>query len=484
MTPDGPASGRTKDALRALQAAIASMPARSEGKLKLERHVETIEAAPAAPSPDASYLDGVRRRLLDASRQAGGLEASAAARDLRDAPWLMWSTRNPLIGLPGLLEAVGLLACRRYAAASGLINAWLLHFSPGGARIEETGHLIRRVLAENADRRLVRWREADRAFKLFDARHGPSLVAAAVLKAQAPLAAVLTATGLDDPSCAVSGYARAAFSQALDQVRDVLAATDGSSAFARFKTFAAPGDVLRFRDRPMTHALVRSVLTPWIHGRAPNDGLRSEVQGFLLRHLRDPRTRFEAWPDRREPETRLMLGWLARASFQAFSDLIDEYSSDDQWDYRKAFWAAYLDRIDDKDVWLALGGHIHDSASAVRDLNGAFARLRGAGDRDSILLIRFGKTIFCEWSNVGKLRAWPDDWNTGPAMFAGEYRRASVRDASLPFPAASKVGHPGASDGDGLRHDSPQRGYWQSSAAEFIRIRTGISLGPQHWMPK
>ena len=178
-----------------------------------------------------------------------------------------------------------------------------------------------------------------------------------------------------------------------------------------------------------------------------------------------------------------MRRWLARASLKAFFELIADHALDAHWKYREAFWSACLNRGGIDDAWLALGSRVHADASAVRELDGAYARLDGAGDQ-SILLLKVKNTVFCEWSHNGKLRAWPDDWKSAPRLNQRSYSRKDVTQSGLPFPRNLQFGSNGSADGAGLSHFGSDRSYWQGSAAELLARRAGINLAPSDWMPR
>jgi hypothetical protein len=391
-----------------------------------------------------------------------------------------------------LLPAVYSQALQSGPTRRNLIDAWLLGFSPNAPMIEEAGIAIRRLLAASADARLDLWRAADRRVELFDARYGPRRTAEWLVNGPETLTEVLRPTGLDDPQRSVGGYARAVQDEVLALVPAALRSDASDVALGRILAFLAPDQALRFPEPQARGEVARGLLSAWLSdGQEPDSALRDSVRNFLLKHVRDPRTHGENWKSAGKDAIALMRRWLARASFKAFFDLISEHASDRQWRYREAFWSAYLERGIVDDVWLALGSQIHASARAVRELNGAYARLEGTGGTHSILLIEVGDVVLCEWSNVGKLRAWPKEWKNTPRLGLQRYSRNDVMGKGLPFPPSRPerprwppVNAKGAPDGNGLSHVQPEHGYWQSSAAEFLARRTGIHLTAADWLPR
>ena len=75
-----------------------------------------------------------------------------------------------------------------------------------------------------------------------------------------------------------------------------------------------------------------------------------------------------------------MRRWLTRASLDLFFKLIDRHALDAQWRYRHAFWLGYLEIGAIADAWLALGSQAFNEAGAIRELGGAYGKLKG-GDQ-------------------------------------------------------------------------------------------------------
>lgn len=478
-----------RQALDALRATVELLPRAAklppvQASAQMLESLAARDAAPALPAGDV--LLAVRRRLLQAERTTAGI-AAAAARDLRDAPWLMWSETEPIAGWRGLLEAVLRLGEHRAAVRRSLIEGWIKGFSTGAPRIAEAGHGIRRLLAKADDPRLETWRAADGWCRLFDAQEGPRTVARHIVQGADSIGDVLAKACLDDPLRAVSGYARAVQDEALRLAPERLAGPAGPTAMARLGEFLAPLGSLRFADPDSRGQIACGLLAPWLTGRSPpGESTRAAVQRFLLSCIGDPRTRAGQWSQAGDDAVALMRRWLARASLNAFFEVIRDHALDHQWRFREAFWSACLEAGGIDDAWLALGKAVHTSARTLQDLNGAYARLAGSGvqGEQSILLLRVRNTVFSEWSHNGKLRAWPIDWKTAPRLYQREYGRDDVVGKGLPFPTNPKYGSNGSSDANGLSHVSSERHRWQGSVARMLADRAGVHLTHHDWTPK
>ncbi len=476
-----------REALARLNAGITLVPRAfvSPPRVESRRMVEILQAADLKrDEPPREAMEALRRRVqaVFAGRDARPI----TRRELRDAAWLLWNGSPQGATIPRLLEQVFSAAKTSPRLVRSMIQAWLHDFVSDSATVKSGGFAIQNLLANSQAPQLQRWREAQRTFALFDPVHGPRRVAEAALTGQDNLADVWTGAGLDDPFQAVGGYMQAVLRQVLAAAPAVLRRPAGQQALDRLLDALTAEGKLRF-GRDMRGEVGRALLGAWLDGgREPAPALRDTVRDFLLRHLGDPRLRAPDWTPVGEAGTALMRRWLARASLDAFFDLIADHALDYQWRYRQAFWSACLERGAIEDAWLALGHRVHSSARTLRDLAGAYGRLEGggvAGDQ-SALLMRIGPLVLAEWSHNGKVRAWPADWQNAPRLYRATYGRDDLVGKGLPFPPNPQSGSGGSSDGMGLSHIGSDRGYWQGSVAELLARRTGIRLTEDDWAPR
>ena len=179
-----------------------------------------------------------------------------------------------------------------------------------------------------------------------------------------------------------------------------------------------------------------------------------------------------------------MRRWLTRASLDLFFKLIDRHALDAQWRYRHAFWLGYLEIGAIADAWLALGSQAFNEAGAIRELGGAYGKLKGADGGQSALLLRIGPLVISEFTHDGKLRAWPGEWRNSPQLGNPIYRRNELTGKCLPFPSNPYLGRGGDPTGRGLSHIGSGYDYWQGSAAELIHRRAGFGIAPADWQPR
>jgi len=361
----------------------------------LVQAVERLGAVPPARPPETSVLERARRNLLAAGRGPGGL-ASAAGRDLKFAPWLLWTGADGLADLPDIFDVLYREAERLGSLRRSLIESWIAKCDSNHPRVETCGSLIELLLGSSVDARIEMWRRAQARFQYFQVKFGPARVASAVLNGIEPVAEIVKAAGLDEPLRAATGYARLVNFQLLKELPAPLASSRGETVFERAQAFLVVDRALRFEEPEARGSLANSLLTPWTPGNrlSASEGVRSRVQGFLLlARLGDPRTKRANWRHVEENKISMMRRWLSRASLKAFFDVVANHA-DESFLYRRAFWNAYLEAEAISDSWLALGANVHAEAQGIRELQGNFGRLRGASGNQSVLLIRIGRSFF------------------------------------------------------------------------------------------
>jgi len=443
------------------------------------RMLRAIAAADAVPArPPGDTLEALRRRLAAVCRS--GRAATLPHKDLRYAPWLLWNGKPPAATFPGLLARVLDQARGSNPALRRLISAYLRDFDPAASGVDQAAACIREMLT-GAGVRFDPWRTAQAETRLFDPARGPAALAARLLTQDRP-AETLARYKLDDPMLDTGKYLMAV-EEAVRASAPYMLRNQGETGLQRVLQVVAPSDSLRFPQHAADTG--RALLSAWLDGGTqPAPALQQPVRQSVLRWLGDPRLRPQPWAAVGERETMLMRRWLTRASLDLFFTLIDQYALDAHWRYRHAFWLAYLEKGAISDAWLALGSETFSAARTIRDLGGAYGRLKGGAGERSALLLRIGPLVISEFSHNGKLRAWPAEWRTAPQLGRPDYGNKDLTGECLPFPVNPSRGKGGDPSGQGLPHFGSDTGYWQGSAAALIEQRAGIRVTRAEWRPK
>ena len=455
-------------AIRAIGPPALPSPPPTAGAL---RELQAVDAVPRPPG--RSSLEELRDRLCAAFD--GGSPHPLKPSDLARAPWILWNGEPAAADFPGLLDTLLAQARGHRRTLRNLAEAWLQNADRDHTTLARTGVHIGHLVEESVDPRLDTLRRSQRRLGLFDLSRGPVALAKAIL-AEGDLGVddVLQANGLAVAGRVQSGYMRRVQAAVLTALSTALRGAHGRVALERALAFLAPGRRLRFDDTrgPVAEAL----LLPWTSGVAPDPSAKDEIKRFLLDHLGDPRLQPGKWAPVHDEATAVIRQWLAEASLETFFELIERHALDHQWRYRKAFWSACLGKGAIRDAWLALGSRVHANARAQRALGNAYARLRGAGGDQAVLLMDVGPLVLVEWSHAGKLWACPKDWKDAPRIGRSEYSRHDCTDIGLPL---TRTG-----DERGISHRNPAQSWWQKRVAEFLDRRGVVRLTPSDWQPR
>ena len=166
-----------------------------------------------------------------------------------------------------------------------------------------------------------------------------------------------------------------------------------------------------------------------------------------------------------------MIRWLAQATLEQFLKVVDRVAPNHQWDYRRAFWNAYIERRAVGNAWVAFGSSGTQIAKRLADHSGdalmrRFATLMAASSDHAVLLLQIGDLVIADWSHNGRLRIWRRSNPNAPELNRSSYLAAELR-----------------GDADFETVHRPPDG-WQSKAEAHIRKHTGIRLNEAEYMPR
>lgn len=302
-----------------------------------------------------------------------------------------------------------------------------------------------------------------RKVNLFDLDEGPRKVAKSIATSKQTLRDWIKTHDLW-ASFSTSPFTEAAFSAFLQEPDDFRR----SSEYINIVFEWAIEDTLSLRHPSLRSNLAEALLLPWKSGK-PNDWTKNRLITFLLKHYGDPRIGKNLWYDVNPDAIKLFISWINERTLDLFFKILKD-TADSIWEYRQKFWMAYFKANQIDEVWFALGPN---AANSLKRLDSAgqleFANLWGSIPSQSILLIKIGHIIFCEWSHDGKLRAQRIDAASAPKMYERIYESEALRFQSMDF-------NNGLTKDPGLVHFSSQNGGWQERARLFIQKSTGIRM--------
>lgn len=215
--------------------------------------------------------------------------------------------------------------------------------------------------------------------------------------------------------------------------------------------------------------LASALLKPWV-SEDPDPELKKQIGDFCVSTLGDPRFEGFAWTQVDENSRAVILRWLTGRTLDIFFDVL-RHTADTIWRHRQDFWSDYYKRGYISEAWAVLGPDAHRYVrSKFQGADLSYGRLSGQYDEaQSVLMMRMGDLLFCEWSHNGKLRVAPMETKGLPTMYKKTFYDATeLRFDSLPFRSHTGVDH------FGLTHFQSESRGWQTTAARFIRSRLGI----------
>src|SRR5258708_40151805 len=157
-------------------------------------------------------------------------------------------------------------------------------------------------------------------------------------------------------------------------------------------------------------------------------------------------------------------------TLEQFLKVVDRVAAAHQWEYRRAFWNAYIEKGWVSNAWVAFAS---TGAAVARqmakeaddDLMRRFAVLAGASAGQAVLLLQIGDLFIADWSHNGNLRIWRRGNSNSPKLDEPSYIARELRSGS---------------DFD-IAHLPPDG--WQTRAESYIRRFTDLRLSSPEFMP-
>jgi hypothetical protein len=359
-----------------------------------------------------------------------------------------------------------LRSIRSRMAIKRLVHTYCLHFDPNHHGIRRIGTFLQEAMSSVEGR--WEWPERHKQYRLFDPAHGPRELAKLASNGSNPREELQKA-GLTGQLW-TSGLSVHVFLSALAAIRESLESNPRMEEVDRAIAWVASADgrehFLAYRN-----FLANALLLPFVDQELDLN-IRKKIQGFLLDNLSDPRIDHGPWLRTDDAARGVMIRWLAQATLEQFLKVVDRVAPKHQWEYRRAFWGAYISRGVVSNAWVAFGTSGAHVARQLADktsdtLMRRFASLGGAGASadHAVLLMSIGDLVIADWSHNGRLRIWRNGREAAPPLSMPSYLASDLRAGS-----------------DFHTVHLPPDG-WQRRAEAYIRRHTGIALGEAEYMP-
>jgi hypothetical protein len=395
--------------------------------------------------------------------------SSLSLRDMRLSASCLFEGETKLADDQRFLELYlgALRSIRSRLAIKRLIHAYCAHFDEKHSGIRQIGMFLREMITTIPTNGQWLWPERHQRYGLFNPMQVSARLCDAAMKTPNPREEIESA-GLSGPLLS-GGLSSAVFLNALVLTERRLRSDPTLEDVDRVIAWAK-SDSGGLHYSAHRGAIANALLMPWA-SNDPDVAIKDVIQRFLIENLSDPRIDRGAWLATHQTARETIIRWLAQATLEQFLKVVDRVAERHQWDYRRAFWSAYIERGFVANAWVALGSsgaHVaRKIAEATSDqLMNRFGTLGGAGPDQAVLLLSIGDLIVADWSHNGRLRIWRRGNAAAPNFNASTYVAVELRKDS---------------DFD-IVHNPPDG--WQGKAEGYIRRYTGIRLTEHEYLPR
>jgi hypothetical protein len=438
------------------------------GLPSIDKALATLLSDQIGPPPD---IRSIGQRTYQAFVSSKANLDLIATRDWRHVPYAIWLNDGGLVNMPNAIDQYlnkelpkSVSTSRRPLKwARPLAFIYIERYDPSDSLFRKisahTKYVFESKQLDNSSKIVDFFRQTN----LFDVDAGPKKVAISIATSKQTLKEWIKTHDLWE-SFGTSPFTEAAFSEFLTSDDDFRR----SSEFINTVFEWAISDTLTLRHPALRPKVAEALLLPWRSG-SPSEWSKNRIITFLLKHYGDPRLSKNLWHGVNSNAVSVFISWINERTLELFFKILKD-TADIIWEYRQKFWMAYFKAKHIDEVWFALGPRAalalkkYDSAGQLK-----YANLAGSDSTQSVLFIRIGQLLFCEWSHDGKLRAQRVDASTAPRMYERHYESDELRFESMDF-------NNNQNQDPGLIHFSSQNGGWQERARIFIQKNTGIRM--------
>ena len=225
--------------------------------------------------------------------------------------------------------------------------------------------------------------------------------------------------------------------------------------------------VVNFLKKHNNDKTSRAVLSKLIEqlGNNASEDLRQPIQSYVLPKWKDPRLAGSEWRDVSAEARQIFTRWITKEDLRFFFDAVARACNDQNFEYRREFWLAYLGDISFCRPVLqknaeSLFRHDPQTLQYYRDRRPA--TLKGGGKGQHAFIIQMGNYTFVEFSTAGACYVYYN-FNLPFELGKSEYYMSDLRN---PDWAVHRVIHPRS-----------EYYYWQKNLAEWIK--TNLDIEPQ-----
>jgi hypothetical protein len=386
---------------------------------------------------------------------------------MRLAASCLFDGEHPIATDQGLLDQFlgALRSIQSRIAIKRLIHCYCMNFDPEHAGILRIAAFLRESVI--SVRSQWEWPERHRQYMVFNPLHAPGQLARLTIQSVDPRGE-LVKSGLGGQLLA-GGLAVHAFLSAMKDIQRKLENEPTLEDVERAIAWVHSDNGETYFSAQRS-TLANAMLVPWTQ-KDPSEKVRQRIQNYLLDTLGDPRIDRGSWVGTQVSAREVLIRWLAHATLEQFLKVVDRVAPPHQWDYRRAFWSAYIEKGVVANAWVAFGSSGAQVANQIAtrsadNLMRRFGRLTGGGADQAVLLLSIGDLVIADWSHNGRLRIWRRGNKQAPEFNSNAYLASDLR-----------------ADSDFETVHLPPDG-WQRKTEDHIRRHTDIRVSEAEYMPR
>ncbi len=236
---------------------------------------------------------------------------------------------------------------------------------------------------------------------------------------------------------------------------------------------ASVEDVVEFVKKYNNDTKNRAILSNFIEqlGDDASEDLRQPIQSYILQEWGDPRLAISKWRDVTDEARQIFTKWITKEDLRFFFDAVARACDDQNFEYRREFWLAYLGNISFCRPVLQKNAESlfrHDPQTLQYYHDRLPATLKGGDKGQHAFIIQMGNYTFVEFSTAGACYVYynfnlPFELRRSDESGRAEYDMRELRNQDW---AVHRVIHPRS-----------EYYYWQKNLAEWIK--TNLDIKPQ-----
>ena len=228
-------------------------------------------------------------------------------------------------------------------------------------------------------------------------------------------------------------------------------------------------DVIEFVEKHNNGKTSRTVLSKLIErlGYDSSEHLRQPIQSYILREWEDPRIAggVVRWRGVSDEAKQIFTRWITKEDIRFFFDVVAKACNDHKFEYRKAFWLAYLEHISFCRLVLRQNAeYLFRNDPYYQKQKQSIATLNGGSSDQHAFIIQIGNYIFVEFSTSAACYVYENSRLPfrldNSAYTMNTWNRNTLRDQSL---AKYRVIHRNSEDYS-----------WQRDFVSWLRMNVGI----------